>query len=110
MKLSELFLPYRLQRLADGSYHVLNRFYAPLGVEKRPQYMPPGVWLDGMSPMMAASLSCRGSSDMECIDLYHFDTDLSHEANAAANTPRLALFSQLIVLPSNKLCDPDASD
>lgn len=73
-----IFLPYCLQKQADGSYVVLNRNYKPLG------FMT-GEWVDyasypikvkmrGLKSQLAAKLSVTGKPDMDQIFLYNDST------------------------------------
>jgi hypothetical protein len=68
-------LPYCLQRLADGSYVVLNREYKPIGYRTRDHIryedLPILATIQGITPQMAAKLSWSGSDDLDRIMLYN---------------------------------------
>lgn len=70
-----VFLPYCVQRQADGRYAVLNREYKPVGFwteahvvyEKHPTL----VKLPGLTPKVATLLSYKGSANTKSIYLYN---------------------------------------
>lgn len=63
------------QRLADGSYVVLNREYKPLGYRTRDHIryedLPILAKIHGITPQVAAKLSWSGSEDLDRIMLYN---------------------------------------
>lgn len=74
MAARHLYLPYCVQRLKDGRYIVLNRYYKPLG-------LPNTDWIDydahpsaqhfkGLTPSKAKAMSHRKSEDLDNIFLY----------------------------------------
>lgn len=68
-----IYLPYALERIADGRYVVLNRRYKPLGTTAPGfvDYAPHAVHLVGLSAATAAKLSWNGAPDLEIIWLYN---------------------------------------
>jgi hypothetical protein len=96
-----VFLPYCLQRLADGRYIVLNRRYKPLGVQTR-------EWVDydthpsaarmKITAATARKLSWKSSDDVAVIHLYNDgcvpDAGADH---LDAYAKRLAVFMKLPV-------------
>jgi hypothetical protein len=72
----ELFLPYCLDRQADGRYAVLNRRYKPVGTmtdsRERVEYTDPYlVTLRDMTEDACTALSVDGSQDPARIYLYN---------------------------------------
>jgi hypothetical protein len=66
-----VFMPYCLQRLEDGRYVVLNRYYKPLGLDNRHfDYDDYAVKLR-ITAKGAAKLSFKGSEDVNNIYLYN---------------------------------------
>ncbi len=69
-----IFLPYCLQRLADGRYIVLNRLYKPLGIASREwieyETHPSALPIKGITAKKAIELSHKGSDDLNKIFLY----------------------------------------
>ena len=70
------FLPYCLQRLADGSYEVLNRKYMPLGLfadkAVEGQELPMRFkFKRALSARQVAALSFNGDTSTERIFLYN---------------------------------------
>lgn len=67
------FLPYCIQRLADGRYIVLNRRYKPVGSFTSNWVVyeddPSACNLD-ITPAVAKRLSWNGSEDTDVIHLY----------------------------------------
>lgn len=78
-KLLRTHFPYCLQRLADGSYAVLNRNYKPLGVMSgewvKYEDAPGNVKFKGMTAAMAQQLSWEGSPALDRIFLYNDGTN-----------------------------------
>ncbi len=70
-----VFLPYCLQRQADGRYAVLNRQYEPVGFFTSDhvayEAYPILVKIKGLTARKAAAISPKGSSDLEAIYLYN---------------------------------------
>lgn len=99
-----IFLPYCIQRQPDGRYVVLNRNYKPLGFRtadflEYEQY-PIAVKFKGLTPKKAASLSARGSENLEAITLYN---DSCIPTASAANMK--AYLSRLEILAKLKFAD-----
>lgn len=68
-----VFLPYCIQRLADGRYIVLNRRYKPLGSftsEWVTYENDPSACAMTITPEIAKRLSWNGSEDTDVIHLY----------------------------------------
>lgn len=100
MSVRHLYLPYCLQRLKDGRYIVLNRYYKPLG-------MPRGDFMDyeghatahaikGVTAAKAKALSHDADEGVDCIYLYNdgcVPTDSA--ANWTAYSKRLQLLAAL---------------
>lgn len=79
MRVSEIrqvFLPYCLQRLEDGRYILLNRYYKPVGVhsdahvvyEQHPSCFR---FKRALSARQATALSCKGDPSVDVIYLYN---------------------------------------
>ncbi len=70
-----VFLPYCLEKQADGRYVVLNREYKPVGffTSKFVTYdkHPVAVKLKGLTAKKAALLSAKGDPDVDKIFLYN---------------------------------------
>lgn len=68
-----IFLPYCMQRLADGRYIVLNRRYKPLGIASEDwveyESHPSAVGMK-ISTALAKKISWNASADTETIYLY----------------------------------------
>lgn len=98
-----LFLPYCLDRQADGRYAVLNRHYKPLGldVEQFVDYAAhPGcvVRLDRMSATRAAKMSFDASRNVERIFFYNDGcVPTESEDHWSAYSKRLQTFAKFKV-------------
>jgi hypothetical protein len=69
-----IFLPYCLQRLADGRYIILNRRYKPLGVQSTEWVTyetHPSVIHLPITSSIAKKMSWSGSEDTNAIYLYN---------------------------------------
>jgi hypothetical protein len=98
----QIFLPYCLDRLTDGRYIVLNRFYKPLGIASSEWVVyeehPSVCVLKGLTELRAQKMSWRGESDLERIYFYNdgcVPTDSAE--NWKAYSARLDVFSKLTV-------------
>jgi len=69
-----VYLPFCLQRLADGRYVVLNKDYKPLGFQTREkveyEVYPIAATFLRLDSRTAAKLSFNGSQELEAIYLY----------------------------------------
>ena len=92
---------YCLKQVERGRYIKLNRDYKPLGMETREtvRYEDfPLVSLQGLTPQIAATLSDRGSDDVDAIHLYNDGCVPTHSAtNMRAYLARIALLAKLEV-------------
>lgn len=94
-----VFLPYCLQRLADGRYVVLNRSYKPLGVQSSDfvdyESHPSAVAL-AITKAIAKKISVDGDDSLERIYLYR-DRCIPSDSDAAlqAYSLRLKVLMQL---------------
>ena len=92
------FLPYCLHRQNDGRYAVLNRKYKPVGmcVTDFVAYAnhPCLVTMGGLTPELAAKVSCTSSASLERIYLYNDecvpDASAEHWTAYAARLQELA--------------------
>lgn len=105
-----LFLPYCLERQADGSYVVQNRSYKPVGLTRqshmRYEEFPVRVRFKGLTATRIKKISWEGSSDPAVIYLYNDGSVPTHsDEDWSAYTARLAVLARLEVVPSD---DPDA--
>lgn len=95
----QIFLPYCLQKQADGRYAVLNRNYKPLGLDTQEfvEYAnyPCLVQLKGMTSKRASKMSWEGSGNVDVIFFYN-DGSVPTEgtANWAAYASRLETFAK----------------
>jgi hypothetical protein len=95
-------LPYCLQRQADGRYAVLNREYKPVGFNTQEwveyENYPVCMAIKGLGPAMAKKLSCKGSDDTDCIQLYNDGCNpCAGGEEMRAYSKRLALLTKLKV-------------
>lgn len=99
-----MFLPYCLDRQADGRYAILNRDYKPVGmaVARNPAVTyddhPCLVHLSGLTARRAAALSARGDGTPQRVYLYDdgcVPTD--SDAHWQAYSQRLAEIARLTV-------------
>jgi hypothetical protein len=67
-----VFLPYYADRVEDNTYILLGRNHEPLGLEKGSKRKHPIVYVvKGLTPQMAAQISCRRDPDIERIYFYN---------------------------------------
>lgn len=104
LDIQHVFLPYKLVRLDDGRYIILNQNKKPLGVSSR-EWMdyeghPSAIALD-MAPQLAARLSYNADPGTDVIYLYGRSCSPRYsEADRAAYFDRLAVLMNLdIVTP-----------
>jgi hypothetical protein len=95
-----VYMPYCIERQSDGQYVVLNRNYKPLGfrTSERIDYgnYPIAAKLKGLTPKIAAKISCTHSADTDKIYLYDdgcIPTD--NAANMTQYFERLAVLAKL---------------
>ena len=92
---------YCLKQVERGRYIKLNRDYKPLGMETEEtvRYEDfPLVSLQGLTPQIAATLSDRGSDDVDAIYIYNDGcVPTSSDNNMRDYQRRLALLSKLKV-------------
>jgi hypothetical protein len=73
--LRSIYMPYCLQKQADGFYAVLNRNYKPVGFNTMDfidyNDFPVTAKIKGIGPGVAKKLSCTGSENTEAIFLYN---------------------------------------
>lgn len=100
MTVRHLYLPYCLQRLKDGRYIVLNRYYKPLG-NPRADWVnydehPSAQKIKGLTAAKAKAISARGDDDLDEIFLYN-DGCLPTKSAAdwATYSKRLELLAKL---------------
>ena len=89
-----VFLPYCLQKQANGSWVVLNRKYQPIG--------PVITKIDDLTLELVNQLSVNGADDIDAIYLYNDGTNPTISAvNLSAYANKLALLAKLRVFCSN---------
>ena len=99
-----VFLPYCLEKQADGRYAVLNREYKPVGFFTREwiDYAkhPVLVKLKGLTSARAGRLSHNGSADIDRIFLYNDGSNpVRSAANMRAYLARIEILAKLAVAP-----------
>lgn len=72
----QIFMPYCLQRLEDGSYLFLNRLYKPIGVSSKEwvvyeTHPSKFKFKRALSDKQVAALSYAGNTDADRIYLYN---------------------------------------
>lgn len=97
-----VFLPYCLEKQADGRYAVLNREYKPVGFYTKDYVTydkhPVLVKLKGITKKKASALSAKGESDVDCIYLYGDSCVPTHsKANMKAYLSKLEILAKLKV-------------
>jgi hypothetical protein len=97
-----VFLPYCLERQPDGKYVVLNREYKPVGFKTTEHITyadyPICVEIKGLTPTLAAKLSCYGRQDTDKIQLYEDASDPQLDsAHMNAYLERLKLLANIEV-------------
>lgn len=74
MELRSTHFPYCVQRLKDGRYIPLNRYYKPLGIQSSEWVnyeTHPGATSIKITPATAKKISWNSSDDLESIFLYN---------------------------------------
>jgi hypothetical protein len=94
------YLPYVLERQKDGRYAVLNRYYKPVGFTTEDfidyEGYPVTVNLPGLTPRIAASLSCKADTNVEVIYLYNDQSNpTSGKSEMLAYQKKLAMLAKL---------------
>ncbi|MBD8531466.1 MULTISPECIES: hypothetical protein [unclassified Massilia] len=103
MTVRHQYLPYCLQRLGDGRYIVLNRYYKPLGNPREDWVVyeshPTAQRLKGVTAAKAKAMSARDSDSVDVIYLYN-DGCIPTEspANWEAYSKRLKVLAKLEVM------------
>jgi hypothetical protein len=100
MAARHLYLPYCLQRLNDGRYIVLNRYYKPLGLPNTDwidyDAHPSAQHLKGLTASKAKAMSHRKLEDLDKIFLYADGCIPTGSAeNWAAYSKRLQVLADL---------------
>lgn len=95
----QVYLPYALQQLADGSYLPVNRRYKPLGVTSGDfvDYEACKAGRVRVTPAMARKLDVHGVGDLDGPAIYLYDDSSNPEASKAAwdaYAARLAVLSK----------------
>lgn len=95
-----IFLPYCLEKQANGSYVILNRNYKPIGFNTTESVVfaqyPISVKIPGIKPAVAAKLSISRGLDTKKIFLYDDQTvPTRSKKNMTAYLNKLEILAKL---------------
>ena len=104
MELRKLFFVYCVEKLKDGRYVLLNRYYKPVGSLDTRTWVDYEPWAVAfrMTPQRAARLSWKGATELDRVWLYN-DASIPTDSKTHwdAYSRRLQLLAEISIKESD---------